>query len=360
MMSRPPPPAGPEFEGYKLGHEIGLGTWEHIGRSLDELHQLTIGLGFDPGAKNVFLDLTAIGKEGSALANQMAEPGGLKNSFSGFQIREAPLWAAWASKAAPEDIGQTLDWLHEKRDNAIKNLESQKTRQLTPEQVDALKVVINDLCDAAEQTAKAGSTDGGMSLLTGPKAATLVFASRAAGTDKLDKALKELLDIAGKEQPEIAKVVKLNAESLRDIHFHVAQIPLPPEEVRLRELVGENLEVVVGVGQTAVYLAAGRDALKTLKQAIEKSAAEGPRPALPLQASLCFGPIMTMLGQGPPQAKTANLAKPPAQGPAKDHINLSCTPLPYGMRCRLELEEGAIQAIGQWRPAPSTGPQIKH
>ena len=52
------------------------------------------------------------------------------------------------------------------------------------------------------------------------------------------------------------------------------------------ELIGETLEVVVGIGKDSLYVAAGRDAMNKLKQAIESSAAEATTPVPPMQFSL--------------------------------------------------------------------------
>ena len=63
--------------------------------------------------------------------------------------------------------------------------------------------------------------------------------------------------------------MKLDAEKSHSINFHVISIPIPEnseDAEKAIQLVGEKLDIVIGVGKEYAYLAAGRDAVGDLEE----------------------------------------------------------------------------------------------
>ena len=114
-----------------------------------------------------------------------------------------------------------------------------------------------------------------LSVLLDPQAATLLAGTYVADGAALDKAVRAFKEVLDKENPTVAGWLKLDAERSGEIRFHEATIPVGPDakdREKVVQLFGPEVHVVLGVGPHAAYLAAGRDALPKLQQAIAASA----------------------------------------------------------------------------------------
>src|SRR5262249_10989005 len=112
-------------------------------------------------------------------------------------------------------------------------------------------------------------------------------------------------------------------------------------------LLGPNAEVAVGIGKNAVYLAAGKNWLEAVKKAIDDSAAAPGKATLPLELKVSLAPIaQSFAAFGDDHQKQVGqiVAGMLAQAPGRDHIKLTGEHVENGMRTRLEIENGALQA----------------
>ena len=131
------------------------------------------------------------------------------------------------------------------------------------------------------------------------------------------------------------------------------------------QLVGEDLELVVGIGVQCVYLAAGRDAKTTLQEAISHSASttatsaaarENEPQIAPLNLSWALRDTIQVIaatGQGKPQERASQvLAHLENTATSGDHVNLSARPTQQSVRLRLELEPGALRVLQEMHKTP--------
>ena len=128
------------------------------------------------------------------------------------------------------------------------------------------------------------------------------------------------MDKVQQENAQAAKSLKLSEETYEGVHFRGISFPTPNKN--LVPAVGPTLEVVWGVGDDKVMVAAGRDATKTLKTVLDQSKAGG-KEVLPLRISLSGTPIAKFLAQSADndQAKAvaSALAKALKKSEGKDH-----------------------------------------
>ncbi len=126
-----------------------------------------------------------------------------------------------------------------------------------------------------------------MAVLLDPTAVTVVAGMSIVDGPKLEKALKQLADELEKSDPDKAKWLKLNADSHQGVRFHTLSIPMSADELAqlapLKPFVGDTLEIVLGIADDKVMLAAGRDAAAKLKKAIDRSKATAGTEVPPLQ-----------------------------------------------------------------------------
>jgi hypothetical protein len=186
-----------------------------------------------------------------------------------------------------------------------------------------------------------------------PKAATTLLAGYIADGDLLDKVLHAIAKDILEDHPDAGQFLKMDAEKSHGIKFHTISIPIPQEADNRQAVVGmigESLEIVIGVGKEHGYLAAGRDALPALKKAIAVSSAAGATPVRPVEVSLAFRPIANLTAEiGKPQdrSKGAMANEELKKTPGKDHVLLTVRPISNGVQAHLEVEQGLLRVIGR-------------
>ena len=216
------------------------------------------------------------------------------------------------------------------------------SEELNKDQVQVAKQLLPDAIAVADKTLQGKKTDCGLALVLKPRASTLLFGSLIVDGDKLDKVFKRLVAQIGKDDPDTAKSVKLDADSQDGVHFHVATSPVTSPELTVA-LLATKVEAVLGIGPDRLYVAVGQDALKQLKDAIAKSKAAAGKEIPPLRISLAAAPVAKFVaelqkttgdnGDAEAKAMVANIASTLEKtAGGKDHVTLTVTPVTNGLR----------------------------
>ena len=136
------------------------------------------------------------------------------------------------------------------------------------------------------------------------------------------------------------------------MRFHVLSLPTPDE--KLVPVVGQTLDVVLGIADDKVLVAAGRDAAKALKKALDDSKAGAAKEVLPFQVSLAATPVAKFIAQVAADEEAAGNATRWAEALAtadgKDHVTVTAQGVPQGVRLRLEVEAGVLKAAVAMSP----------
>ena len=234
---------------------------------------------------------------------------------------------------------------------ATQALEELKNQGLSADELKVASEVLSSLLDVLEKTIETKTVDGGMALLLKPDALTFVAGGAIADGAKLETMLKQLAAEAQKKEPELAKLLTLDAETHQGVRFHTLAIPTEEmDEEIVTKLFGEHMDVVVGISETGAYLSVGRDAASTLKQVIDQSKAQPDKQIPPMRISLAAGPIAKFAAE----MAEDDMAKQMAgmigvmleKSGGKDHLILTSKPIPNGAAVRLEVEEGLLKLIG--------------
>jgi len=344
-MRRP----GETDEQHAMRSKMAEQTMEQMTTALNELDALTVGLAVDRAASTASFEYVATAREGTELAAQMAQLSEVTTDFAGFLLPGAAVTMNASGKLAAKDIARTKMMIAQARTNALNDLDKQG---LSAANLAQAKKMIGDVFAVIEATIDSGKMDGGMALVLDPGAVTLVAGAHVGDSAKLDGLVKDLVDQLVREQPDAAGLVKLDAEEHQGVRFHTLSLPVTmmgPEAQTFSQLVGDALDVVIGIGPQSVYFAAGRDAAATLKRVIDQSKAEAGKSVPPMQLAVAATPIAKFVGQvGPDEAKVVAgmLAGALEQSGGKDRITITSTPVPNGIKVRLEVEEGLLKLIG--------------
>jgi 23S rRNA pseudoU1915 N3-methylase RlmH len=318
---------------------------EQIERISKELDDLTLGINLDRQKSNLYLDLELTAKPGTNLAAQFAAVKTGKSNFTGLRVPGAAFTANAIGTISDDDVARakaSLDALRAATQEELKNQEHNK------EQLDLATEVLDGLTDVAVKTLEMKKIDYGAALILEPDAVTLSAGSVVADGTKLEDIIKKLFAEAQK-----AELAKINGETYKDFNLHSLSIPTPDEI--LVPLIGDNLDAVIGIGDKQVFLALGRNAEKTLKQAIDQSQSDTEKEISPSEfvvSALKIAKFVSAIADEDAIKATADkLAGALEQSADKDHISLVTTPIENGVRMRLSIEEGIIKALGAMAPA---------
>ena len=312
---------------------------------VNDLEDVMLGWNVDPSASTTHLDFELTAQSGTKLADQFAQMKPAKTDFAGFLMPEAALSANWAGTLSDADVAAG-----QREPGHAPQVGREEPGRPGPlrggtEAGDAIdrRRVRRPGEDRRRQ--EEGRRNGGPSgSRRGHRGGRRRRGRWPQAGEGAQATGRRACRRASRRQ---AKWFKLNADSHQGVRFHTLSIPTPKDE--MKPFVGDTLEVVVGIADDKLMVAAGRDAAEKLKKAIDQSKAAAGKEVPPLQISLAATAIAKFVAavaeDEQVKAQAAALAAALEQAGGKDHVQITATPISRGVRVRLELEEGLLKAI---------------
>ncbi len=328
-----------------IGEQIVRG----IARGIDEIEQVTIGWSLDQKAEKTYLDLVVTALPGTQAAREFAALGQAKTDFGGFLLPEALLVGNWTRTISAADAAELANVADLIRKKALADIEQQHQSE---EKAVMGRKLVNEVLDVIRSTLAAGRADGGLAVVAKPGALTLVAGGVIVDGDKLNQAVKDLVAAVSDENPAVGSLVKLDAGEHKGVKFHTIGIPLPggdDNQEKVAKMIGDTLEVAVGIGPKSVYFAAGRSPMDLIKTVIDKSNELAGKAVPPLRIRLDAEKLTKLvadIGKEEDRPKAALAADLLAKSPYQDHVSLVASPIESGVRLRLEVEPGVLKALG--------------
>lgn len=317
---------------------------EQLTTLVNDMDEILIGWNIDAKSKTTYLDVELTAQTGTKLASQFAEIKPGKTNFAGLLLPNAAVTVSSVGATSDAQLAQAKSNLAGLRKTAIKGLENQG---LSEEEVKLATTLLADIMDVLDKTLEMKKTDIAASVVLEPDTLTVVGGGTIAEGAKLDKALQQLIAEVKKNE-EAANLVKISDETVDGIHLHKVSMPTP--EQQLAPLVGDTLEMVIGVADDKLLVAVGRDAAKTLKKAIGQLKTAAGKEVPPLRISVAATAVAKFIseidGDAQVKANAAMVAGLLAKAGQQDHVTVTAQPIAQGVRVRLELEEGLLKAIG--------------
>ncbi len=337
-------------EQYQQRQQMTQAQMAQMSRMINEIDSLTLGWAVDSQQQRTYADFTYTFVAGSKMAKQMSSYGAPKTDFAGFYQPDAAGTATFSTKGDPQLMAEDMAQFEAQMASAKEQLSQQIDKKVDDAETrDTLKAAAADWFDAAEATIKAGKMDGGASLKLSPESMTFIAGAHIADTAKIESGLKKLEE-AAKKSPDFPGI-KWNAANHAGVTFHTMTVPVPDKEEGPRKLLGDKLDVAVGIAPDAVYVAAGKDNIDAVSKAIDASAKDKGKSVPPFEFAVSLTPIMEVAAsqaKDSPQKevieKVADFLKSNAQG--RDHVRAVGAMLPNGIKYHFEVEEGVLKAIG--------------
>lgn len=300
---------------------------------IKELDTFTFGVNIDSVAKAVFLDMSLTGKPGSEIANRPATT----SSFAGFLQANAGLTGNLTAKLTSQEIAQYQAMI-QTAGNAINN-DLDKDSNLNEAAKTQVKTLLADLLDIAAKTVQTGKLDGGGSVAFVDKNVSAFAGAGVHDGKAVDKLLKKILEID--EVRKDLRDVKLDTADHNGVTFHQIGIPVP--DAKAQDIFGDTLTLTFGIGDKAVYLAAGKDGIQSIKSGIDASTAAGNAKLDPFSLNLAAAAIANFAASvnNEPGAEMAAQTLKSSEG--KDHIIVTAKEIPNGGMMRIQIDEGIIR-----------------
>jgi hypothetical protein len=312
---------------------------------INDLDEVTVGIKVDDQKKNAIFDFAYTALPGTKLAKEIAANAKVTTNFAGFSKPEAAMNVAFASAASSADVSQIQQMIETIRTRGNERIE--KTSKIDDGSKATAKEALDDFLTAIQKTLEGGITDGGASLELGDNSMTFVAGAYVADSQKVLDGIKKYAEVESAELPK----VELDAETVGDVKFHNVTYKIDADNEKARKILEENGEMIVGVGNNAVYFAISSDPVAAVKAAIEASAKSPKKAIKPFEMTIGLSQALEFAKSVADEDKKPmieNLAEAvEAAGTGSDHVRMVGEPIPNGIRTRLELEEGVLRAIGK-------------
>jgi hypothetical protein len=329
-------------EDFAARKKVVEGQADFFSKLVKEIDELTLGVALDVKSKTAHVDLSVSAVAGSDSAKSMATMQNTTSDFAGFLVPDAAASLSLTVKVAKEDAGQIAAGLASFRAQAMQHIESEP-RLADDASKTLAKEMVGQIFDAIQSTLESGRVDAGATLNLDGKAMSVVAGVYVSEPKKLEDALKKFAKLMEKD-PDFAGF-KFNADQHAGIRFHTTTIPVPKDE-DVSKILGEKLDVAVGIGPKAVYLAVGTDSLKLCKTLIDKSKADASKKLPPFQLNVSLAPIFQFASAMQDRPEIRAMAEELAKSQGKDKVRIVIMPDSNAVTLRIEAQEAVLQLLG--------------
>ncbi len=321
---------------------------KHMAIGAKDLEEMTVGWKLDSSDRKAVMEAVFVFKKGSETAKFLAPAAKTRTAFGGFALPDATLTMRGTGRKIPLADAELETIVTLWRKGVFGKIDS----KVGTADAEVAKGLIDELLAALRDTAKATTDDGALSVRLDPQAITLINGRYVTDGPAIEAVVKKIVAEARERAPDVVdQIVTLDAGKIGRTNLHLISVPLdkcPKGEV-LSGAVGEKLDVVLGFGPKAVYLAAGRDAMQSLRSAMGASRKVRDEIVPPVSATLDLGALATSAA-GCPSEKVQPKGKKALElleNTSGDEIRFTVEAVERGLKLRLELDEGVIKLMAE-------------
>ena len=326
----------------ELARELAKQQMDSIAELLEDTDQITVGFKIDRESGKTLADLIMTVVPESKAASGLAKMSEGKTNFGGFIVKDAAASLNVNLTLSQDDIAGAKEAVGTLRDQ-LKNL----VKERIPGGDEVHEVVngfVDKIVDISEKTVESGKIDAGVALV-GKGPYVLVAGGAVADAKAVTKVVDEFVETLETQVGFYG--FEKNVATHKGVTFHRASVPpLPGEEGEaLAKLLGDDIDLVVGIAEKRAYLAMGKDALEQIKQAIDRSEAEASKTVPPVQFTGSLAALIKLMPQGDEADPTMSTMASSLEG-VKDRVDVTVKPRENGVEIHFEGEEGILKVIG--------------
>ena len=307
---------------------------------INETEELVIGIAADEKQESIYVDMQLIAQEGSKLAEDSASQQGIEPSrFSKMlSIENAAFTVNMCGELGEAERENYSSMIGSTRGEIFKELNDS---DLSDAELEKMEGIVDDLIAVLEDTFKEGRMDGGM-VVTSEDRIEFALGMHVADATAMEKIVGDLdKAFGGKDFIEF----NLNSGKMEGLQLHELVIQLDEANPEIREMIGDELNLLLAVGRNEVYIVgSGEDPAGLLKELTAPNTAK-PDSSVAMQYNMYLAPILELSAAIEGEELTEKMADKLAES-GKDRVRLDIQWIENGVRGRFDLQDGILEIIG--------------
>ncbi|MFK7766209.1 MAG: hypothetical protein AB8B55_03120 [Mariniblastus sp.] len=315
---------------------------------ITESDTLTIGMSADKDGKNLLMDLQFTGLPDSSLAKKLLNSKADQPSrFTGFLMDGAAFTQNQIANLDAEDAAEYAKQIDQLQKTIIKGID--EDGDLTDDEIETVDGALTKLMGALKDTLNEGLLDSGAVVMLEDGEINFAFGAQVSNPAKVEGAVKELVAMAEDKMGGQIEV-NLNSGSHKAVTFHEVVVEIPDDEEEAREMLGDQVTIVVGIGKKEVYFAGGSNPVATLKKAMDGTAMAKEM----MQYNFYVTPMLKFAAsmEGDPAMEKMAAA---LEAAGKDRVSMTADLIENGINVRFEMQDGILSLIKVGFEAASGG-----
>ncbi|MEC7501773.1 MAG: hypothetical protein VX970_08600 [Planctomycetota bacterium] len=307
---------------------------------IDETVDVTIGVAINGDDKNFQLDFSTTASAGTQTAKSYERFQKGKSAYAGFLDVDAAIAGAVHLTGKPaEDEMKYIDAQGKvSRQKMMEEIEN--ADDLTDDQKEVAKQSLGKLMNVMFDTMRSDSFQAGFAVMLN-KQSSIVMGAQVSDGDAVESALKPLIEMISQQGGIPGPDWEAENHAFHRIHTW-KNIPVPDEDSK--KVIGDQLEVAIGVNAESVYLAMGGNGIEDLKKVIDASAKASDEVTEPAEAVLHMGTMMQFAVELDEENGAMYL---PIAGmlQEEDAVRYGIQQIENGLRARITVEQNILRAM---------------
>ncbi|MEE2938615.1 MAG: hypothetical protein VYA84_21730 [Planctomycetota bacterium] len=314
---------------------------EQLEQLINETDEMSFGINIDPSAKNMAMDMSFTAVPGSEMAAMYGSQRSVPSQFSSVIRDDAAAYFHSSTSVPPEAVEQARASIS---NSLMAVRQALADNNLSPAQQDEITAMIDRIIDLGLKSMSEGRSDLGLVVLADQTQFRFALGTFVADGNEAAEIVK---DLAAKiENEPNAPRFKFDIGTYKGVTMHMVEADVPASAGEAREMFGEVLQVHVGTGEKAVYLAAGNDGEALMKEMIDAAGSDSSadRPASQFRMKLL--PMLQYAQTIEANDTVATLIEALTRSPNGGEMTVVEEGLANGQKIQITIGEGLMKALG--------------
>ncbi|MDB4338723.1 hypothetical protein OAA19_01300, partial [Rubripirellula sp.] len=329
----------PETDAARDMAETSLTQIEQL---LNDTDELQFGFNIDQAAKQMSFKARFTAVPGTSLGEILSSQEAIPSQFASVIRPDAAAFYHSASAIGPESVQQVQSSMKAASASIAGVLESQAN--LPQEYQQKVMGLVDRILDLASASAAEGKSDLGAVLLAGENSMQFALGTFVSNGNDVAAIAKDLA--AEIEGVPGAPAFMFDQEVYEGVTMHLVEIDIPPFEEEMIEVLGEKLQIHIGTGEKAVYLATGKGSKALLTSMIDSAGQDksSSRPVGQLHFSLM--PMLELAQSVNADDSVMAMIDSLSRAADTGKIMMISESIENGQDFTLSIGEGLLQAAG--------------
>ncbi|MEM6468996.1 MAG: hypothetical protein AAF802_05455 [Planctomycetota bacterium] len=309
---------------------------------INDADEVNFGFTIDQSAQNFGFDFSFTALAGTDMAAIYASQESIPSQFSAVIQDGAAMYLHSATSVGPDAIDQAREGIDMSLGMVTNAMASEGN--IPEATLSKIEQYMSRFGKIIGDSISEGKTDSGMIAKAGPNEFKMVFGTFVADGAEVAQLAKDL----AKEVPDDPRAPKFSFDigDYEGVTMHMVEVDVPASEEEVRAIFGEAIQVHIGTGPKAIYLAVGKGS-KEAMQALIRSAGKDTNSDRPLsQMKVEILPILELAQSVKASDELATIISALQGSGQKGTITIVGESIPNGSSGKIRMGEGLLRAVG--------------